>query len=286
MAQNIYKTEAGRRIIEAVYEGRLAGYSAYPFEQMFVPTKIARTHVLRFGDPENPPLILLHGSVSNSAAWLGNIADFIDIFCVYCVDIPGEPGLSEPHRCQLHSEEPNEWLVSLFASLHIKRAYFASMSLGSWYALNFAVRNPDTVAALSMLTAGGLVPAKASFIWQAALFMLLGQRGQKMLSRLVYHKAEVPPEVLEFQALTAKHFNSVLEALPIFTDEHLRRINFPVQFFGGECDALIDSVKTAERLRHLLPSADIHVLKDTGHAIIDKFSDIKDFLASIEQSKS
>ena len=154
------------------------------------------------------------------------------------------------------------------------------MSLGSWYALNFAIYSPEKVRALSMITSGGLVPAKTSFIIKAIFFMMLGKLGQKMINRSIYHKTEVPPEVLEFQAIASKHFNPVIEKLPIFSDAQLKKITFPTQFFGGECDSLIDSVKTAERLKNLLPSADIHILKDTGHVIIDQYSVVKGFLES------
>jgi pimeloyl-ACP methyl ester carboxylesterase len=280
MNKTIYKTEEGRNIVESMYKNILAGYLSYPFEQLFVPTKIAQTHILRFGDKSKPPLIMIHGSVSNSASWLGSISDFIDNFCIYCVDIPGEPGLSEPNRCSLSSGEPYEWLSSLLDYLNIEKAYFVTMSLGSWYALNFAMHSPGKVRALSMITSGGLVPAKASFIFKAVFFMMLGKLGQKMLNRSIYHKTEVPPEVLEFQAITSRHFNPVLETLPIFSDAQLKKITFPIQFFGGECDALINSVKTAERLKKLVPHSDIHILKDTGHAIIDQFSVVKDFLTS------
>lgn len=123
------------------------------------------------------------------------------------------------------------------------------------------------------------MPAKRSFIFKSIFYLLLGKPGQRMLNKAVYHKVVVPETVLEFQAITAKHFNPVIEALPIFNDDQLKRITFPVQFFGGECDSLIDSIKTAERIKNILPDADIHILKDTGHVIIDQFSFVKAFLA-------
>ena len=62
---------------------------------------------------------------------------------------------------------------------------------------------------------------------------MLGKLGQKMLNKVVYYKTEVPKEVLEFQAITLKHFNPVMEALPIFSDKQLKNIVSPIQFFGG-----------------------------------------------------
>lgn len=278
MDKNIYKSENGRNIVETAYKNILAGYTAYPFEQLIAQTKIAQTHILKFGDTSKPPLIMIHGSVSNSAAWLGCISEFINDFCIYCVDIPGEPGLSEPNRCSLNSEEPYEWLNSVLDYLKIEKTCIVTMSLGSWYALNFAIYKPEKIIALSMITSGGLVPAKMSFIFKAVFYMMLGKPGQKMLNKSIYYKTEVPEEVLEFQAITSKHFNPVMEALPIFSDDQLKKITFPIQFFGGEYDSLINSVKTAERLKSLFPNADVHVLKDTGHVIIDQFYAVKEFL--------
>lgn len=278
MDRNIYKSQSGRDIIEAAVRDILDNYKEYPFEQLYIPTKIGRTHILKFGDGSKPALIMLHGSVSNSAAWLGCISEFITDFCIYCVDLPGEPGLSEPVRCTLHSDEPFEWLDSLFEWLGIKRAFLLTMSLGSWYALNFAVRSPEKVLAMSMITSGGLVQARMSFLLKAVLYLLLGKVGQKMLNRAIYYKTKVPAEMLEFQEIVSKHFNPVMEALPVFSDGDLRKITSPVQFFGGRHDALIDSEKTADRIRSLFPDAEVHVLDDYGHVIIDKFPEVKAFL--------
>ncbi len=277
MNDKVFRSEEGKNRILGEYRKILDAYTAFPFERFTVPSKPA-THVLRFGSPSKPPLIMIHGSVSNSAAWLGCIPYFIGDFCLYCADIPGEPGLSEPSRCTLNSGEPFGWIDSLLDSLEIEKACFLTMSLGSWYALNYAMRKPERVLALSMITAGGLVPAKTDFIFKALFYMMLGKAGQKMLNKAVYHKTEVPGAVLAFQALVSKHFNPVTESLPVFTDSQLRKIKSPLQFFGGDRDALIDSVKTAERLRNLFPDADIHVLRDTGHVILGCFPEAAEFL--------
>lgn len=280
MNNHVYKTEEGRNIVESLYRKVLAKHSSPAFEKLFIPTEIARTHVLRFGEISKPPLVMIHGSASNSAVWLGNVSNFIDHFCIYCVDIPGEPGLSEPARHPLASETPYKWLGSLLENLDIEKTSFVTISLGSWYALNFTINSPQKVKALSLITTGGMVPAKTSFIFKALFFMMLGKMGEKLLNNAIFHKTVIPSEVLEFQAIVSRHFISVMEKIPLFNDEMIRNISVPVQFFGGDHDALIDSVKTGERIKKLLPHSEIHILKDTGHAIIDQFPAIKDFLIS------
>ena len=280
MSKTVYKTEEGRNIVESIYRNILEEYSPLIFDQLFISTEFGQTHVLQFGDKSKPPLVMIHGTASNSASFLGNVPDFIDRFCVYCIDIHGEPGLSEPTRNPLTSKAPYIWLNSVLNKLHIEKTSFVTISLGSWYALNFAIQNSERVRNLSMITTPGIVPAKRSFIFKAIFFMMLGKKGQKLLNKVIYHKIEVPSIVLEFQSIVSKHFIPIMEPIPVFSDAELRKITAPIQFFGGDHDALIDSVKTGERLKSILPHADIHILKDTGHVIVDQFHSIKDFLIS------
>ncbi len=279
MNNYVYKSLEGQKIIETFYKNILSDYKDYSFEQLFVNANGIKTHVLKFGNDANPPLIMLHGSVSNSAAWLGCINEFINDFLIFAIDIPGEPGLSEPNRLNLKSNQPAEWLSALLYELKIDKAFFLSMSMGSWYAINFASKNPERAIALSMITAGGLTPMKSGFIFKAILLTMLGNKGKKMINRLVYHKTEVPGIVLEFQSVASKYFKPVM-GLPIFRDDEIKKLKMPLQFFGGECDNLINSVRTGHRLKALLPNSEINILNDTGHVIIDRFRDVKQFLIS------
>ncbi len=285
MSKVVYKSEEGRKIVESIYRNILEKYLDFPFEKLYVATELGKTHVLKFGNKKNPPLLMLHGSTSNSATWLGSLSEFIDNFCIYCVDIPGEPGLSTPVRKPLSSEYPNEWLRSLLDSLDIEKTSFVTMSLGSWYALNFTIKNPERVCALSMITLPGIVPAKKSFILKAILFMMMGKTGQKLLNKSIFYKTEVPKEITEFQSVVCKYFKPLIEEIPMFSDAQLSSVSVPIQYFGGDRDVLLDSVKTAERLQKFLPCSSINILNDTGHVIIDQFSAIKKFLIEYSSYK-
>ncbi len=225
-----------------------------------------------------PPVVLLHGSMANSASWLGILRDFGPSFSLFCADIPGEPGLSEASRMPLTSDAAARWLEALLDGLGIERAAFLGMSLGSWYALSLATNNPRRVRALSLVTAGGIASQKRGFLAKAILCMMLGERGRRRLAGLVYRKAEVPPVVHEFQALVSAHFRPLLEPLPIFRDGDLRGLKMPLQYFGGDLDVILDTAKTVRRLRALVPHAEVRVLAGTGHVILDKFGEVREFL--------
>jgi pimeloyl-ACP methyl ester carboxylesterase len=50
------------------------------------------------GQPDAPPLVLLHGAGFNSISWMGDVATWAQRFRVFAVDIIGHPGLSAPTR--------------------------------------------------------------------------------------------------------------------------------------------------------------------------------------------
>lgn len=284
MTASVYKTTQGRALVERYYQDTLDATSVSAFEQVFVESSVGRTHVRRYGNGNKPPLVMLHGSMSNSASWLGAAPDFMDAFTVFCVDISGEPGLTEPVRLPLASEEPARWLASVLDALGIEKCAFLGMSLGSWYALHFAVRHPQRLTSLSMITASGLAPQRASFLFKALFFMTLGRFGQKRLNALVYHKARVPTEVLNYQALVSAHFNPLVEPIPLFSDEELAHLNLPIQYFGGDHDALLDTEKSAARRRAVKPSSEIRILQDTGHVILDRFGGVKEFFKDSDRT--
>jgi len=278
MNASVYKSEQGRTIVEQVYQNHLNSALADGLLQRTIETACGSTFIIEKTSPQKPPLILLHGSTSNSASWLGILPLFTQDFSVYCVDIPGEPGFSTPKRFSLASDTPEAWLRSTLDVLGLQKCSFLGMSLGGWYAVNFAFRNPERVQALSLVSGGGIAAQKLGFIFKALFFLMLGKTGQHMLSKVIYHHTVVPHEILDYQAIVSKYFNPVTEPLPVFSDEQLLRLTMPIQYFGGDHDALLNTRKSIERLKALLPHAQAHLLVDTGHAIIDKFGEIKEFL--------
>jgi len=277
--RGIYKTPQSKQIIETMYRGHLASPLAAGLQQQFVETPFGKTFVLCAPQAGKPSLVLLHGSTSNSATWLGVIPLYRKNFSVYCLDIPGEPGLSSEHRLKLSSDAPANWLASTLDALCIERSAFVGMSLGGWYALSFAIAHPERVTALSLISSAGIAAQKTGFIFKALLCMMLGKSGLQRLNKLIYYHVVVPEPILEQQSLVAKHFNPVTEALALFSDEQLKKLTMPLQYFGGAHDVMLDTAAAVERLHVLLPNAQAHLLQTSGHAIIDKFEAIEEFLS-------
>jgi pimeloyl-ACP methyl ester carboxylesterase len=85
-------------MIEARYREFLALWPV-PNQQPHLAARFGQTFVIGWGvESCLPPLVLLHGSGSNSAMWLGDAPIWARGRKVYAIDMIGEPGLSAPTR--------------------------------------------------------------------------------------------------------------------------------------------------------------------------------------------
>jgi pimeloyl-ACP methyl ester carboxylesterase len=280
----IWKSPAGAAAVRERYRAFLQHWPV-PSTQVTVPTRHGETFVVASGPKDAPPLMLLHGSASNSAMWMGDVATWAQGFRVYAVDSIGEPGLSADDRPSLASGAYDEWLQDVYAGLGLTRAGLVGISLGGWLALDHGTRHPERVSVLVLLCPGGVGKHRNVLLWAAPL-LLLGPWGRKLVTQRIAGPrpaGPVPPATqvfADFMRLIFANFRPRTERLPRFSDEALRRLSMPVLCVLGAKDAMIDSAGTRERLARNVAGAEIRWLPDAGHFLSDQTAPIAAFLES------
>ena len=283
--KDIFRSEAGRQLVLGTYKEILA---AWPVRnrQYTVETDYGSTFVIESGSETNPPLILLHGSVSNSFTWFGDVEKLSRTHHVFAIDLIGEAGFSAPGRPAYESGAYPEWLKEVIGALGLSSCSIAGLSLGGWMALSFATEYPGKVDRLVLLCPGGLARVKAGFKWKVIFYALFGKWGEKQTVKLISGPMApaVPDPGMEkgmaYTALITKHFNPRMAALPIFGDEALSRLTMPVLLLFGEFDNLLQADKSIERVKRLVPHAEAELLKGCGHAVVNQADRITRFLES------
>ena len=277
MKNSVFKSEDGRDNFRAYYNQVL---SHFPFEQRYVETTFGRTFLLTAGQVSKPPVILLHGSCSNSAFWSPEITALMKDYRVYAVDIIGEAGNSEEYRPDLNSEAFALWLKEVLDGLELQKAIIIGNSLGGWMALKFATAFPDRVISLVLIAASGLAQLRQEFL--PATEPTKQKKEATMDTPDILGEEKLPKEVLAFINLIFESYTPIQE-LPLYTDEELIQLNMPVLFLDGENDIIIDSQKSAQRLSQLIPSAEVHLLGHTGHVVTNSTEYVLPFLRKIKQ---
>ncbi len=273
----IYKTAAGEQALAALYDRILSDWP-WSTESLRIDTRHGRTHVLAQGPKDAQPLVLLHGAGSNALAWGGDIPELMRHFRVYAVDTPGEPGRSCQERIPWKGGGIVEWLDDVLDGVGAGQVLLAGISQGGYIALRFASARVQRVKALVLLAPGGVSPVRPGFLARGIAYSVLGHRSGDAMVRRVTGDSELPAVAKEYMGLIYAHFRSRMDAQPLLSDVALRELTMPLLVFAGGRDAIFDSNRTAARFGRLVDGADVRLLPEAGHALINLAPDMMPFL--------
>jgi len=276
----IYKSEAGRLAIEAFYRKALERWPI-AHETLHIPTRHGDSFVVACGPTGAPPVVLLHGSGTNSAMWMRDVVEWARHHRVYAVDMIGEPGFSAPSRPPLRSGAYADWLDDVCDGLGVAAASFVGMSLGGWLALDYAVRRPSRVVSLSLLSPAGIGARNQAFMLKAILMLMLGKFGVRKALSAAAGKSGVPSPLAQYMTLIFENFRPRRETPPVRTDTELRALTMPVQVIVGANDAMLRSAQTREKVARLLPDAEMIVVEGAGHMLPPQTDRVGAFLGRV-----
>jgi pimeloyl-ACP methyl ester carboxylesterase len=275
MKASVYHSPEQRDAFRAVYNQFLSGM---PFAKRTVSTPYGETFLLEAGDAANPPVLLLHGSCSNSAFWFGDILALMGEYHVFAADIPGEAGNSAEYRLSLDNAEYAEWLGALLDALGLHTVSLAGNSLGGWMALKFATAYPARVERLMLIASGGLADVNRHYLEKAAAAEEAGE--DLTFDEDVTGDANIPKEILDFLNLILASYDPISVPLPVFSGDALEKLTMPVLYVAGEADDLLDTQAGETALRTHVPQAEIHLLPGVGHMILNPSVWMLPFLAN------
>jgi len=283
--RSIYKSAEGEHAVRERYLEILKRWPV-PNQQLRVPTREGETFIVACGDESAPPLLLFHGSMANSAMWMGDVRAWAEHFRVYAVDLIGDAGLSAPSRPPLGSEAHALWLDDVMQALSLTQASLVGVSFGGWLALDYATRRPQRVESLVVLCPGGVGRQKLSIVFKTIPLRMLGAWGTRKAGELVLGRAPANPSpavkyFVQFMSLIHTNFRPRMVKMPVFSDDSLKRLSTPVLAILGGQDVLLDSAGTKRRLEQNVARAEIRYFPEAGHFIPGQTATILEFLRKV-----
>jgi pimeloyl-ACP methyl ester carboxylesterase len=277
----IYKSEAGQQAVEAQYRRMLERWPV-ACEQRIVSTRQGNTFVIVSGDSSAPPVVLLHGSGTNSAWWVRDVATWASHHRVYAVDTIGEPGFSAPSRPPLASSAYAEWLDDVWTGLSLEQASVVGISLGGWLGLDFAIRRPSRVASLFLICPSGLGRQNLMLLLKVGALRLFGTWGLlKSLQLVSGRTAPLPKPMVDALLVIFRNFRLRMERIPRFTDADLAGLSIPLQVVVGSDDALLNSQETRERVERCVRRGRVLCVENAGHMLPPQTANAAEFLRGI-----
>jgi pimeloyl-ACP methyl ester carboxylesterase len=224
---------------------------------------------------DGPPLVLLHGGLSDHRTWRPQLERLSDEFTVVAWDAPGCGGSSDPPPT-FRLPEYADSVAGLIDGLGLTRPHVLGLSFGAGLALQFYERHPHLPASLVLAGAyagwAGSLPADEV---DRRLSQAL-RDAERPASDWVddylptFFASEVPAEAR--QRLTAMLLDSrpagMVPMLRGFAEADLRHvlgtIAVPTLLLYGERDAR-SPLDVARELHEAIPGSRLEVLPGVGH---------------------
>lgn len=225
---------------------------------------------VEMGDPEGPPVLLIHGYTDNSRSW-SLLAPHLSGRRLIAVDLRGH-GASEAPACCYGIDTLADDMDRVLDALGIAKADVVGHSLGSMTALALAAFHPGRVGRL-VLVSTALRPGggPGSWLWDniSTLSFPLDPDSQFMTD-WYWNPNPVPADYIDREraesAAVPEHvWRGVLEALTI-TDltSAAPLVTAPTLVLWGDQDGLFDAAQQ-EKVRAGLPAAQFETFAGFGH---------------------
>lgn len=258
-------------------------------EERFVDasTVAGRAHVIAAGD--GPQVVMVNGIGTPAAMWAPLMAQ-LSGYTLYAVDLPGY-GLTDTAACLTHDFRATavDFLDEVLNGLGLHQPAFVANSLGSLWAMWFAIDRPDRVSGLVhvgcpaiALDTSAPIPMRLLSVRALGRLMMKLQppspRQVKQLSKMV-NEHPLPPEIADLILATEQlpHFEATFLATLhtlitlrgarpdlALTPDQLGQVKQPSLLVFGKDDPM-GAAPVGEQLAEVLPDAELHVV-DGGHA--------------------
>jgi pimeloyl-ACP methyl ester carboxylesterase len=265
----MYDRPSTRDTVHMFYDKRLNSCPVPRIEKTIATTQ-GQTHLIIWGDTNNPPMIILHGWQADATLWI-DIAPFLArSFCLYAPDIIYEPsGKSIPCSFPAKREDYTNWLKELTDSLKINKPYLAGISLGSMIAADFVIKYLDIIRKVVFISpSAGIAKTRIAAIFKLMKiwFFAGDQKIKKTLDAMRSPTVKSDDDLYNYLGYLMNHCKTGIPMPPWQNkDEELCRIYTESLVLIGSDEIFVNPNKSFKRAKKFMPNVQTELVKDAGH---------------------
>jgi len=284
---SIYLSEELRNELMGIYDQKVANWPENT-EDIVIESMYGTVHVLACGNPDNPPLVMIHAASMGAHSWAENLDPLIDHYRIYSVDNIGEGNKSDLKDALVYpgnQQEIADHFALIMDSLGVIRSPLFGASNGGFIAMCYTYYYPERVESLALFGPMGLTQLSGKSIMMLSVASLYPfQVVRDLVTKWALGEA---PEVIDsygdwFNCIMKATIPSVAMPVPM-TTEQKASMDLPVLLFLGTNDPIVGEVEHAKEVAEEYPNIRIEVL-DSGHLVAVEHADyvnsvVNDFLA-------
>lgn len=237
-------------------------------ESGLAPINDIQMYYATYGDPANPPLILLHGGLGNADYFVNQIPAFSEDYYVITADSRGH-GRSTMSEQQIGYALMASDVLALMDYLNIESADLVGWSDGGIIGLDIAINHPERLHKLVAYGANYNPSGVRSDVGDNARF-------NAYIEMAAGDYARLSPDPDNFDTFL-ENIGNMWATEPNYTEEQMRGITVPTLILDGIEEEAIYPEHDLE-MAMLIPNADLVLMGGVGHFAMweatDEFNEI------------
>lgn len=226
------------------------------YSQQKIDTSFGETHIIISGDRKNPPAVVVPGANAGAPVALETLTGLSERFCLYVVDVIGQPALSAETRPSMKDDSYGKWLNEVILKLGLSKVTLIGISFGGFISLKTAVYDQSGISRLFLIVPVGLInsnPLAALFGIFLLLYMIFKKKKflHKFLDALFTEKDTY---AMKFLGQVFLRFKQDFSSIPLITKEQGCKISLPVYIIAGEKDNFFPGQKLLKQAKKIFPS--------------------------------
>ncbi|WP_209329779.1 alpha/beta fold hydrolase [Lunatimonas salinarum] len=266
---SLFKSEQGKQEILRLYDQKLESLGV-AYSVRMINTSFGKTNIIVTGNPEKPPIILIHGSNGCAPIALETYRDLLDSFSVFAVDVLAQPNKSAETRLSMQDNSYGIWMNEIIKELNIQNVILAGFSFGGLIILKTLIHNEKKIKEV-FLTAPAFVvngnPIKALFRFFIPMKRFMKTQKDKYLEQFLASAfTDQDDFAKQSLALVFRHFTMDFSPVPVIKSKEAMKIRTPITLIAAGNDILFPGRKMIRRAKKIFPSLESTVLlKDSKH---------------------
>lgn len=276
-----FKSKEGKEKILKFYNQKLNELKI-DYSEKLVDTKFGKTNVIVTGNPQLPPLILIHGTGGCAPLILESFSKLSSKYCVYAIDVLAQPNKSAENRLDMKTLDYGKWLIEIVVKLRLKNVTLVGFSFGGFISLKALEFNQTPIKKVYLVAPVYIVNGNP-FLGLFKMFIPLkkyiktnNKRYIKKVMNALF--SEYDDFALQFMSSTFQNCNMDFSPLPIITKKSANTINTSITIFAAEKDIMFPGKKMIKRAKRIFPTLEeVILLKDSKHVPnIKHFNEIQE----------
>ena len=253
----MFKSKKGKKEILHLYDEKLESLNI-DYEYVTVNTTFGITNIIAAGDPENPPIIIVHGSNGCAPIALETYANLHKKYRVFAVDVLAQPNKSAETRLSMKDDSYGKWMNEVIATLKIDSVTMAGFSFGGLIILKTLEYDETKIREVYLSAPAHIVngnPLKALFKVFIPMKRYMKTKKVKYVEKFLSHLFTDRDEfAIEFLSKVFLEFDMDFTPVPVIDANKAREITTPITIFAAQNDILFPGKKMIKRAVKIFPS--------------------------------